>query len=209
MDELLGNGIRTGVRTQVYGPPGSGKTNIALQACVNCIRLGKKVVFIDTEGSFNIKRVEQIAGNDFKKVIENTYLFEPNSFKEQMEIIEQLIDSIDKNVGLVVVDSMVYYYRLEFDRENPYDGSRMLGLQLSKLLEIARKRKVAVLVTNQVYTNIDNGHMEPVGGDVMKYASKIILKLDNNGERTAELVKHQFLKEGQKRTFRIVGSGIV
>jgi len=208
LDDLLGEGVRTGAVTQIYGPPGSGKSNIALQAAVNCVKMGKKVVFIDTEGSFNQFRIKQMAPEGHGKVLENTYLLEPESLSEQAEAIKSL-ESIDESVALVIVDSMVYYYRLERDGEKPHAASRELGSQLAQLMNIARKKKVAVLVTNQVYTNIDNGNMEPVGGDTMKYGSKIIVRLDNGIDRSAKVVKHQFLKDGQERKFKIVGRGVI
>jgi RecA/RadA recombinase len=60
IDELLGGGFESGTVTQLYGEAGSGKTNICLQAAVECARKGKKVIFIDSEG-FSPERFLQIA----------------------------------------------------------------------------------------------------------------------------------------------------
>ncbi|MCK5723178.1 MAG: PhoH family protein, partial [Gammaproteobacteria bacterium] len=49
LDELLGGGFETGVVTQIFGEAGSGKTNICIQLAVECVKRGKKVIFIDTE----------------------------------------------------------------------------------------------------------------------------------------------------------------
>jgi len=206
LDELLGGGIRARTITQVYGPPGSGKTNIAMQAAVNAVKMGKKVAFIDPESSFSEKRLEQIAGKDSKKVLENTFLFEPSSMKEQGKVIASL--EKQEGLGLIIVDSIVYYYRLEMDKENPRPASQELGLQVAQLLDLARKKGLAVLVTNQVYTDIDTGRVEPVGGDTLKYGSKIILELSKE-PRKARLVKHQFLKSGREKEFKIVGKGVI
>jgi len=205
IDDLLGGGLQKRIITQIYGPPGSGKSNLTLQATINATKMGKKAVFIDPEGSFNTKRIEQIQPS--KDVLDSTVLIEPASMDEQADAIETARKV--GNLGLVVVDSMVYHYRLELDREEPHKANRELGLQMAALLDIARKKDVPVLVTNQVYTNPENKTIEPVGGDVMRYASKVIIELSHASEHYARLVKSPFMKEGQKVAFKIAGKGVI
>ncbi|MEZ5334643.1 MAG: ATPase domain-containing protein [Methanolobus sp.] len=45
IDDLLGGGFEVGVVTQIYGEPGSGKTNLSLQLAVECVKNGKKVIY--------------------------------------------------------------------------------------------------------------------------------------------------------------------
>ena len=66
-----------------------------------------------------------------------------------------------------------------------------------------------MLVTNQVYSNLDRGGIEPAGGDTMKYSSKAIVELSHASDRYARLVKHPFMKEGQRANFKIVGKGVI
>ena len=40
IDVIMGGGVEKGCLTQFYGPPGSGKTNIALQLLVRCAKNG-------------------------------------------------------------------------------------------------------------------------------------------------------------------------
>jgi DNA repair protein RadB len=212
LDRLLGSGIKTRTITQVYGEFGTGKSNICLQAVVRCIGMGKKVVYIDPEGSFSEKRVEQIARESKQKVLDNTYLVEVSDFEEQCKAVDELPEKIDEDVLLIVVDSIAYLYRLAIGEEKDYRKvNQALGLQLARLLDIARKRNVAVLITNQVYTDQKTGEKEPVGGDILKYASKIIVRLDkiDAERRKATLVKHQHRKAGESAGFRIVGAGVV
>mgnify|MGYP000158873537 CR=1 FL=1 len=69
LDHLLspGNGFPSGEVTEVCGQPGIGKTQIAIQAAVNATiprllgGVGGAAVYIDTEGSFVVERVRQIA----------------------------------------------------------------------------------------------------------------------------------------------------
>jgi DNA repair protein RadB len=207
LDGLFGGGVRTRTLTQVYGPAGAGKTNVALLATVNAARMGLRAAFIDPEGSFSVPRLKQIAGSDFDRVVESTRLFEPSSFAEQQQAIEKLHSL--SGIGLAVVDSIVYHYRLEFDHDEPLRVSRELGRQMASLLRLARERECAVLVTNQVYTNPDSQKLEPVGGDVMRYGSKIIIELSHSSPRVARVVKHAFMPSGVACEYEIVEKGIV
>ncbi len=204
IDELFGGGLQKKLITQIYGPPGSGKSNVCLQATVNATKMGQRVLFIDPEGSFNLRRLEQIQPS--KEALENTVLLEPSTMQEQAEAIES---TKQIKPGLIIVDSIVYHYRLELDRDEPHKANKELGLQMASLLDYSRKNDIPVLVTNQVYTNIDHGHIEPVGGDIMKYSSKIIVELSHASDRYARLVKSPFMKENQKTNFKIVGKGII
>ena len=49
LDDLLDGGIEAGVITQVYGPPGSGKTQLCYTLCV-MLPSNYKAIYIDTEG---------------------------------------------------------------------------------------------------------------------------------------------------------------
>jgi DNA repair protein RadB len=80
---------------------------------------------------------------------------------------------------------------------------------MAQLLDLARKKNAAVLITNQVYSNPDTNSIEPVAGYTLKYASKIVLGLENRFERTAHLIRHQFKREGEAIKYRITETGIV
>ena len=88
LDELLEGGIDKRTITQIYGPPGVGKTNVALNIAVNVAKGGKKVIYIDTEGGISVDRIKQISGDDFDDVAKNIVVFEPTSFKEQEEDLD-------------------------------------------------------------------------------------------------------------------------
>lgn len=204
-DRLLGGGLVEGVLTQVYGPSASGKTNLALIATANASKEGK-VVYIDSEGGFSTERLKQIVGSKMKDVLGNVLLVEPASFDEQKVAVQKLSDLVPNNsVSLVVVDGIAMLYRLEEDRD-----IKVLGRQLAQLLRIARKHKLPVLMTNQVYTDIDTGRITPVGGVMTEYWCKVIVELVKEGsQRYAVVRKHLFMPEGLTLQFRIVNEGIL
>ena len=59
LDELLDGGIEKRTITQVYGPPGVGKTNVCLNIAINVAKKGKKVVYIDPEGGISVDTIRQ------------------------------------------------------------------------------------------------------------------------------------------------------
>ena len=76
VDEILNGGVEKGVISQIFGPPGSGKTNIALQLSVEVAKTGKKVIFVDTEGGISVDRIRQIAKDSFDEVANNIIILE-------------------------------------------------------------------------------------------------------------------------------------
>lgn len=204
LDPLLGGGLLEGNITHLYGVPGSGKTNIALMAAVNAAKEGK-VVYIDSEGGFSSERLKQIAGSRFDEVLRNLIIIEPSDFDEQKVAINRLSEIVPNiKASLVVVDSIAVLYRLEEDRD-----VKELGRQMAKLLRIAKKYSIPVLITNQVYMDIETHRNMPVGGDIIRYWAKISIELDKKDDyKTAVLRKHKFLPEGIKICYRIVDGGI-
>ncbi|MBT5740574.1 DNA repair and recombination protein RadB [Candidatus Woesearchaeota archaeon] len=209
-DEFLAGGYDQDIITTIYGPSGSGKTNLCLIAAVQIALTGKQVVFIDTEGGIAVDRIKQTT-SQWNEVLERFIFFSPTTFSEQDEVFSGLREKIDLNVGLIVVDSISMLYRLALGQSNEvYDVNATLGKQIACLVEIARKKKIPVLVTNQVYADFKQPDtVKMVGGDLLKYGSKCLLELQNlaNG-RGLLLRKHRSLPEGKSCLFRIVGEGI-
>ncbi len=203
LDRLLGGGLPEQVITQFYGEPGSGKTSVCLQTVKS--NPGKRIVFVDTESSFHPIRVDQVLAGLDRNVLRNVRVFRVTDFSEQTEVLNSLPDC-----DLVIVDSISSLYRLQ-RADDGLEASRVLGNQVASLLAFARKNNIPVLVTNQVYTDPETGRLEPVGGDVLRYASKIIVELrrEEGAMRRAFLRKHFSRPDGQDTLFRIVGTGVI
>jgi len=208
--DKLSDGFAEKTVTQVYGDFATGKTTICLQLCSQSFKLGKKSIYIDTEGSFSPERLLQINPElDFKKIL----VFEPYSFEEQCEVLEKLEKKMNEEIGFIAVDSMVSLYRLKggtYDEKR--DLNRLLGKQLLNLSKIARNYNIPVVITNQIYEDFDNG-VTPLGGSVLRYWSKIIIKLEKVpekiGHRKATIIKHKYKKEGDSCEFLLTDKGII
>lgn len=60
-NQLLQGGFRVGSVTEIYGSAGSGKTNLALQICLEVAKRGMAAAFIETEGKFSLERLHELA----------------------------------------------------------------------------------------------------------------------------------------------------
>lgn len=210
MDDLLEGGLEGGAITLLFGEAGSGKTNICLQVARNVALLGKKVIYIDTEG-VSLERLQQIAGDKYEDVMKNILFFEPHSFEEQEKFVEKAVKLTDSSleIGAIIVDSATIHYRLT--RNDEEKGTRKsLSPQLAKLLGVGRIKDIPIIVTSQVYTDIDKGTFEPLGGHVLLHNAKAIIRLDkvSTGTRRAVIVKHRHLEEGRRAEFKITKTGI-
>jgi DNA repair protein RadB len=194
LDQLLDGGYDPGIVTTIYGPSGSGKTNICLIAAA-AVANEKKVIYIDTEGGASKQRLLQLTGGD-ARLTDNILFLKPTNFKEQAELFNRLKDLINDRIGLVVVDTISMLYRAELGKE-VYDTNKILGRQLSYLVEIARKRNIPVLVAAQVYSDFDSrDSFKVVGGDIITYSSKCMIMLKNKDKsKQALLVRHLSLPE--------------
>lgn len=216
LDQLLHGGYEQDILTTVYGPAGSGKTNLCLLALLSVIKQGKKAVFVDTEGGFSILRLEQLCP-EYKALLDQILLFSPTTFEEQRKVFALLKDmekDIEKiNLGIIIIDSVSMLYRLEIGKsDDVYATNRELGYQVSILTELARKQHIPVLLTNQVYSNFDEkDKVNMVGGDILKYSSKCLLELQkaHQTKRRIILRKHRSLPEGREAFFEIINQGIV
>jgi len=114
------------------------------------------------------------------------------------------------DIGVIILDSATIHYRLT--RNDDEKGVRKnLSTQLSRLLSSARSKLLPVLLTSQVYTDIDKGTFEPLGGHVLLHNAKAIIRLDKVGasSRRAVVMKHRHLEEGRRADFKLTHSGVV
>lgn len=211
LDELLHGGVESGALTEFFGEAGTGKTNVCLQLARNMALAGKKTVYIDTEG-VSMERLQQMSGEHYRRVKESILFFEPYSLPEQQAIVEKTVRLATgaTDVGLVILDSATLHYRIALHAGDDVGGRRALGAQLHNLIALARKRDIPVVITNQVYTNVETDELEPLGGTILRHLSKALVRLDKiaPGRRRATVLKHRAVHEGATADFRITMRGL-
>ncbi|XP_058104617.1 DNA repair protein RAD51 homolog 3 isoform X2 [Magnolia sinica] len=239
LDAILGGGINCKEITEVGGVPGIGKTQLGIQLAINVQipvdygGLGGKAVYIDTEGSFRVERAFQIAEaciqdtlNSFvvqqrdvkvcqekmqpKAFLANIFYFRICSYTEQIAVINYLDKFIaeQKDVKIVIIDSITFHFRQDFD--DLALRTRVLGGMALKLMKLANKYSVAVVLLNQVTTKITGGSFQLTLalGDSWSHActNRIILYWSGN-ERHAYIDKSPSLPSASA-PFSVTGKGI-
>ena len=227
LNKFLFGGYETDIISTIYGPGGSGKSNLCMIVTTSHAKKGRKVIFVDTEGGFSVERFKQIHQGEKEEIessLKNILLLKPTSFKEQEKSFEKLLEHLKKEeVSLIIIDSIAMLYRLELgdaieskNSERISEVNRKLANQLRTLNEISRKQNIPVIVTNQVYSQFNknseegqsNRKVSMVGGDLLKYWSKCLIELENfKGRRKITLKKHRSLPI-KSFTFEIFNSGI-
>jgi DNA repair protein RadB len=213
IDELLGGGLERGAVTQVYGPPAAGKTNVALRAAVETAAAGDRTAYVDTEG-IAVDRFEQLLSArvaDVDDAASRVVVTEARDFDEQAEAVRDVSDLAGQS-DLVVLDSATGFYRLRRTEDGGEDGEalRQVARQVTHLLSLARRHDLAVLVTNQVYTDPDADRARPLGGHTLAHWTGTIVRLERfrGGNRRATLEKHRAKATGESVRFRITDAGL-
>ena len=223
LDELLGGGVETNGITEMYGRFASGKTQLGFQLAVNAQLpvakggLDGTVLFIDTEGTFRPERIESDAkgaGLDPKKILDNIFVSRVTSTEQQILTVERADKLIrDKNVKLIIVDSLMALFRSEFiGRGALNERQQKLNAHIHKLQKLADAYSLAVYITNQVMDNpgmLFGDPTTPVGGNVVAHAAttRLYIRKSKEEKRIIRLVDSPNMPEGET-VIKITTEGI-
>jgi len=200
VDRLLGGGLESDSVTEIYGEGGSGKTLFCLEVALRVALENRWVFYIDTEG-VSVDRLRAIAGENLDRVLKRWLLTTPRNLAEQGKAVATacaLAREGTRPVGLIVVDSGTFFYRLSLSGPDEDDARQSLSLAVADLVSAALRAPVPVLFTNQVWRSMREGTLEPLGGSFLNHAAKTILRFDrlSGPRRRVVLVKHRSLPEG-------------
>ena len=224
LDKLLGGGVETGSITEMYGAFASGKSQVGFQLAVN-VQLPKEkggldggVVFLDTESTFRVHRLKQLAeaaGLNFEEVLKRIKVARCMNSDHQMLLVEKVEEIIKEGfpVRLVIVDSLMSLFRSEFTgRGELATRQQKLNKHIHKLQKLADTYNIAVYVTNQVMSKPDTffgDPTEPIGGHIVGHGMnpRVYLRKGKKGARVAKLVDSSYLPSSEV-IFNITEEGI-
>lgn len=223
LDDLIGGGVEAGAITETYGRFASGKSQLGFQLSVNVQLTREKggmegsVLFIDTESTFRPERIEEMAkaaGLDPTKALENILVVRALTTEQQVLTIERADKLIvEKNIKLIVVDSLTALFRSEFiGRGALGERQQKLNQHIHKLQMLADKYHLAVYITNQVMDNpgiLFGDPTTPIGGNILAHAAttRLYLKKSKEDKRIARLVDSPNMPEGEA-VMKITPAGI-
>ena len=186
LDKLFTGGLECGATTEIYGEFGCGKTQFCHTMCVR-VQLPKdkggldgKAIWVDTEGTFEPKRIREIAKHtllDELEVLKNITVAKAYNSAEQyivLQEVEHLLED-DKSIKLIVIDSAIGLFRQDYSgRAMLSERQKYLDEFLTLASNIANFHKVAIIWTNQVMINPGIIYGDPVtavGGTVLSHKS--------------------------------------
>ncbi|XP_044600672.1 DNA repair protein RAD51 homolog 3 isoform X3 [Equus asinus] len=184
LDNILGGGVPLTKTTEICGAPGVGKTQLCMQLAVDvqipeCFGgVEGEAVFIDTEGSFMVDRVVDIANACIQhlQLIAGTHLGEEYSKALEDFTLENIL-------------SHIYYFRCR-------DYTELLA-QVYLLPDFLSEHS-KVILTNQMTTKIDRNQalLVPALGESWGHAATIRLIFHwDQKQRLATLYKSPSQKE--------------
>lgn len=225
VDELLGGGVQSQAITEVHGPFGSGKSQIAFQLAVSAQLPAEKggvdghVAFIDTENTFRPKRIMGIAeamGLDPEEVLGRIHIARAFNSDHQMfmaDKVEELITKDEFPIKVILVDSLTAHFRAEYaGRGKLAERQQKLNRLLHNLQRMADIHNLVVFVTNQVMSRPEvffGPTMEAIGGNIVGHAAtyRLFLRRGKGGKRVARLIDSPDLPEGEA-IFSLTSEGV-
>ncbi|MFX0106950.1 MAG: ATPase domain-containing protein [Candidatus Hodarchaeota archaeon] len=211
LDRILNGGLHTGLFIHVYGEAAAGKTTLALQFIRAACRLNVNTIYVNSEASSPVERLEQIMGRDYEAIEEMVRILAPKDFGEQGALLDDLELYTRNETKLVVVDTLTRLYRSVLDdRKTNYANHRELNRQAGMLKGLAKQNDLAVLVLNQVRASMGRvDGFEPVAKDILDYWANYVIKMSlgrTSGERRLERTRPE--GEQDKCTLYLTGAGL-
>ena len=209
LDHLLGGGLDRGTSCLFLGPPGSGKSSLAIQFAVAAAARGEKVMaclFEETK-KVALARARSI-GLPLQKYIDEGVIelrqLDPGELAPG-QFVDMIIDSVEKNdVKVVLIDSMNGYLQAMPD-------VRFLTIQLHELLTFLSHRGVVTLLTVAQQGILGTTMIAPVELTYLADTVVLLRYFEQQGEirkAISVLKKRAGLHETTIRQMQMDGKGI-
>jgi len=215
INALLSGGFSSKKIYHIFGVEGAGKSTICIDLAKRVALSGFKTLYVNSSHAFNIKRLEQIAGESFQEVSKLIFVQNPNSFSEQDKIINKLENFITDKFRLIVLDDII---SLSLDKNNtklkPIVKNRMISRELAILKNITKIFDVIVVVTNQgTSVRADDEITNPYLESVTTFYSDFDLEIKNTADsslskRILTKIKPSELSKKEQCEFNLTNSGI-
>ncbi|KAF3792300.1 DNA repair RAD51-like protein [Nymphaea thermarum] len=192
LDKILEGGIQTRSITEICGEFRSGITQLCHILPLDRGGGEGKAMYVDTLGTFRPEQLLEIAerfGLNGAEVLENvTYARAYNTDHQSRLILEAASKMVETRFALMIVDSATALYRTDFSGIKKLSARQMhLSKFLRSLRKLADQFGVAVVITNQVFAQVDGSarrQIKPIGGNIIAHASTTRLALrKGSGEK--------------------------
>jgi RecA/RadA recombinase len=204
LDDLLGGGIVDGTIIDIFGPGGSGKTQLAMQISLNSLPNGI-VLYQDTTGGFRPERMMQLIKlkNLQSSLLDNMIVARITNTAEQFEYIKKISELSPK---LVVIENITDLFTFEYSRETNSLEKHVRFMEYMHLLSmISINTRIPIVVTNIVRSS-DDQEIESMNKSISMFTHKKI-KLEKDGKIYKALVFPSFGKK-KEISYKITEAGL-
>jgi recombination protein RecA len=197
LDAALGGGFPRGRIVEIFGPPSSGKTALALQAVAHAQQCGWGAAWIDADHTFDAA-FAAAQGVQLEKLA----VAEPDSAEQAMEMARRLTAS--SAIDVLVIDSaaaLTPFVELAAPMGESGAGlqARALASGFRKLAAEAARMGVAALALNQTRGRAETGDEETTaGGPPLRLHAAVRIAL---APAARDRVRFRVLKNKASRPF--------
>lgn len=203
VDWATGGGFPLGRSVELYGPPSSGKSLIAMRTIVEAQKKGLKCVYLDCENAFDPNYAKKIGVDTDKLVISQIV-----SGEDTFDLIDMILDSSE--VSLIVVDSVAsllptYEVENEMGKQTMGLHARLMSKAMRRVTGKASRTKTLLLFINQVRTDIGSygSPQTTTGGQALKFYSSLRVEV-----RRGDFILDNKRKIGQQIKFKVTKSKV-
>ena len=181
----IGGGLPEGRIVEVFGPPGIGKSHIAIQVARSTQQMGGIVVYIDTENATSVENLSLLGVDITRRFV----YVDTHCTEEVLSIAESTIlkaKAMDKDVPITIVWDSVAASSPKAELLGDYD-KETIGLQaraiskgMRKITGVIANQNVLFLILNQIRTKIGVMYGDPTttpGGKAIPFHSSVRIKL--------------------------------
>ena len=181
LDGFLGGSLPRGAILDVYGPGGSGKSQVLMRAAAESAAAGFRTAFVDATGDFRPERIMQMI--PVPAILDRIAVLRATSTAEQVAAPAMAADA-----DLLLIDGITELFLYEYAGEEKAPGrARELTTHMRDVSRRALAHNMAVIISNTIrYTG--DGEAESMRRVVDMY-THIKMRLSGRPAHIAECTK--------------------
>lgn len=211
-------GFKEGTVVVITGPPKAGKTTVSLHFAAKCQKLGRSIVYLNTEERLSLNNFEGIRGLDAgkMKIVQSTDEKPIVTAEDYLNVLETYIKNVKNLVAIVDSTSNMV-------PEDVFEGKIRTGIRptlpglLSQFFkrtagDIRRNRSIIILITHAITDTNKKSLFAPDtkadGGVMQQYQNQTNILITGTGNWAADGKKDDEAGEpiGQKVFWKVVNS---